>query len=145
MNWVYFGLHKLLILPLEPLLIYVCYVDDVSIKEARAVSQFVAQHIKEHDARFLVNATELGDIRLDSRHQLAFAGCELGAGRGRVLDIVIVGANIWQKVVLSQILTMAALPGESHGQVQFFDNIEAALDWLGLPASLLDRGCKDHP
>lgn len=140
MSLAYFGLHRLRVLPLDPLPIYIRYFADLTVDEARAMSQLVAHQLRERDARFLIDAALLGGILPDSRHELLAGGCERRDRRGRVLDIAIVGATIRQKVILSQILAMADLSGEARGQTQFFAVLGDALDWLGLPRTLLDRG-----
>ena len=132
------GHHTLCVFALEPLLVHIRFEGDVTLDEARSLSHLVAKNIDGRGARFLVDAAALGTICQDSRRELVRAGPELLPGNSaRVLDIVIVGASLLQKVVLTQIVTMASLRPESRGQTHFFDALEDALAWLGLPAQLL--------
>lgn len=135
----YVGQHALRVFPFEPLLVYIKLDGDMTVGEARALSQAVAQRISGRGARFLVDSATLGTICPSSRRELVRAGPEQQTPRemGRVLDIVVVGASILQKVVLTQIVTMASLRPESRGQTHFFDALDDALTWLGMPHDLL--------
>ena len=54
-----------------------------------------------------------------------------------VADIVLVGASMLQKVVLSHIVSAASQYQEFSGQTHFFESMDDALLWLEVPASLL--------
>jgi hypothetical protein len=134
----YIGQHVVRVFALEPLLVYIRFEGDVTIGEARALSHLVAQKIDGRGARFLVESAALGTICPGSRRELSRVGPELHPAIGtRVLDIIVVGASILQKVVLTQIVTMASLRPESRGQTHFFDALDDALAWLGVPVNLL--------
>ena len=133
--------HEVRLYPVAPPLIYIRFRGDLRIEQARALAQLLGQQLPGSASRFLVQAADLGTICPDSRRELLTSGTPAYAGH--VLDIVIVGASLLHKVVLSQIVSMASLdlglslgPG-SLGQPYFFDSIEDALHWLELPVSLL--------
>jgi hypothetical protein len=131
------GQHVLRVFDHEPLLIYIRFDGDMTIGEARQLSQIISQKMGSRSARFLVDSATLGTICLDSRRELVTAGPDHYPSTGSVLDIVVVGASILQKVVLTQIVTMAHLRPDSRGQTHFFDAMDDALTWMSLPKNLL--------
>lgn len=131
------GQHVLRVFDHDPMLIYIRLDGDMTVGEARQLSQIVTQKMGDRSARFLVDSATLGSICLDSRRELVTAGPDRYPSSGNVLDIVVVGASILQKVVLTQIVTMAHLRPDSRGQTHFFEVMDDALAWLALPRNLL--------
>ena len=134
---VHLDQHELRFYRVEPELVYVRFRGDLSIEQAKALAQLVTQQFPSSGRRFLVHAAALGTICPDSRRELLSSTAFPPAHNGRVLDIVIVGASLLHKVVLSQIVSMASRDLAALGQPHFFDSIDDALHWLGLPDLLL--------
>ena len=68
---------------------------------------------------------------------LAAADCVLAGEAAAFAVWAIVGASLLHKVVLSPIVSMASRDLAALGQPHFFDSIDDALHWLGLPDLLL--------
>lgn len=137
---IHIGPHELRFISADSPLIYICFAGDVSVEDARSLSLHVGQAVAAHGCRVLVNAAGLGSIPAESRRELVTAGGTLAGtlGGSRVGSIVLVGASMRQKVVLTQIIGMAGLPPTSQGQPHFFEDFADALSWLGLPPSILE-------
>lgn len=131
------GQHELRIFALEPVLFYVRFVGDLTAAQARALVLLLGRELAGSGPRFLVDASALGAIGPESRRELMTGGAEPYRWPHLAADIVLVGASMLQKVVLSHIVSAASQYQEFHGQTHFFESMDDALLWLEVPASLL--------
>lgn len=131
------GRHELRVFAIDPVLVHVRFDGDFLADEARALVQFLSPEIAGRRSRFLVSAENLGSLCLDSRRELTIGKGDSAPKSGLVADIILVGASMLHKVVLSQIVSAAAQHQEFSGQTHFFDSLDDALAWMNVPASLL--------
>ncbi|MFO0577361.1 MAG: hypothetical protein U1A78_25425 [Polyangia bacterium] len=131
------GRHALRFLPYEPLLIYIRFDGDLETDEARALTATIAGELAGRCGRFVVDASRLGACGPDSRRELLAQAPDPRARGGQILDFLLVGASLRQKLLLMQLMSLIGLPPESPGQTLFFDALDDALLWLCLPPEIL--------
>lgn len=131
------GRHELRFLPYEPLLIYIRFDGDLETEEARALTATIARELAGRCGRFVVDASRLGMCGPDSRRELLAQAPDPRAREGQILDFLLVGASLRQKLLLMQLMGQIGLPPESPGQTLFFDELDDALLWLCLPPEIL--------
>jgi hypothetical protein len=132
---VYVGPHEVRLAPQS--LFYVRFQGKLTVEDAQTVRQLACQHTAGRDALLLVDVLALGHLDRESRIALGAVDDQATSDCGHRCDIVFLHARLLQKVVLAQIVSMAALYSQARLGIYFFDSLDDALDWLDLPPSTL--------
>lgn len=132
---IYLGRHEIRLA--ESTVIYVAFHGDVDPEAASEISHLINEHLRGRSGHVLVNVTDLGRVAPASQREFSLMRPWPGRRELQTLDIVFIGARLMQKVLMSQIITLASSDPGTQLQVHFFEVREDALSWVGIAEAAL--------
>jgi hypothetical protein len=114
---------------LAPGLLYLRYEGDVSVVEAKEMSDFLNRHTANRSARIVTDLRKLGELGAEARRELA-------ASRGpqdveQQIELAFIGASLRTRVLMTVIIAAAKVIKSTQIESSFFATADQAWAWAG--------------